>query len=172
MSYKPHIQVRYQIDTDCQIPAGRTVVVRDQPGSRSVILLAPGHASEQLAQQITRLSGHQIVHGSWRQRWTTDGRMQRPAQGLGLAVSRWERVPGDMLPAGRIVLGVEHDGSCVWLIDEDECSRQLQNDMNDLLYRLAGDGLWLQVWFRRRPQLAGPGRYPLHAPPAAPLAQV
>jgi hypothetical protein len=74
--------------------------------------------------------------------------MRRPAQGLGFAVSRWERVPGRMLPSGHAVYGVEEDGSGIWLVDEDECSQRVQNDMNDLLFRLAGDGLWIQCWLR------------------------
>ncbi len=86
-----------------------------------------------------------------------------------LAVSRWERVPGHMMPSGRVVVGVEEDGSIVWLVDEDECTRQAQNDMNDLLLRLVGDGLWIQCWFGRRPPppLASPA--PLLTVPGAPL---
>lgn len=85
-----------------------------------------------------------------------------------LAVSRWERVPGHMLPSGRVVVGVEEDGSIVWLVDEDECTRQAQNDMNDLLLRLVGDGLWIQCWFGRRP-LAAASPAPLLSAPGQPL---
>lgn len=162
MSYTPHIQVRYRLARRGEIPDGRTVEIKEQPGSQSAIVFAPGHSSRRLVDGITQLSSHQIVHGTWRQRWTADGRMQRPAQGLMVAVSRWERVPGRLLPSGRVVAGVEEDGSCVWLVDEDECTQQAQNAMNDLLLRLAGDGLWVQCWFNRQPQSAA-------ASPASPL---
>lgn len=171
MSYTPHIRVRYEIATQGQIADGRTIDILDRPGGQAAILLAPGHSSEPLAAEITRLSYHQIVHGMWRQRWTDDGRMRRPAQGLQVAVSRWETVPAHMMPSGRIVFGVEQDGSCVWLIDEDYCTRQLQNGMNDLLLRLAGDGLWIQMWLRRRP-LQAAAASPLLAPPTQPLLTV
>lgn len=170
MSYTPHIQVQYQLATHGELPTGRIVEIQDRPGGRASILIAPRESGIRLPSEITELSTHQIVHGTWRQRWTDDGRMRRPAQGLGLAVSRWERVPRRMLPSNRVTFGVEEDGSCIWLVDEDDCTRRLQNSMNDLLLRLAGDGLWLQCWFRRRPLAAGPDPDPLVLPPARPLA--
>lgn len=168
MSYTPHIQVRYRLARKGEIPDGRTVDIREQPGSQSAIVFAPGHSSRRLVDGITRLSSHQIVHGTWRQRWTDGGRMRCPAEGLMVAVSRWERVPGRLLPSGRFVVGVEEDGSCVWLVDEDECTQQAQNAMNDLLLRLAGDGLWVQCWLYRRPMRAPAGPAPLLITPAGP----
>jgi hypothetical protein len=170
MSYTPHIRIQYRLATRGEIPDGRAVDIRDEPGGQAAVLLAPAECDIRVPAQITVLSSHQIVHGSWRQRWTDDGRMRRAAQGLGVAVSRWERVPRRMLPSGHAVYAVEDDGSCVWLIDEDDCTHQLQNEMNDLLLRLAGDGLWIQCWLQQRPPLADPGSAPLLAPPARPLA--
>lgn len=164
MSYEPHIQVCYRTEGPGSMRGGCTVDIADRPGGQSTILLASSDCNRLVPQQITALSSHQIVNGQWRQRWTEDGRMRRPAQGLGLAVSRWERVPGRLLPSGHVVYGLEDDGSCIWLVDEDECTQRIQNDMNDLLFRLAGDGLWIQCWLRNT-----------HAPsvisaaPAAPL---
>lgn len=169
MSYTAHIQVHYRIATRGEIPDGRTVDIQDQPGSRSAVLIAPGHSSVRLTRAITDLAGHQVVHGAWRQRWTTDGRMRDPAQGLMLAVSRWERVPARMMPSGRVVVAVEEGGSCVWLVDEDECSQRAQNDMNDLLLRLAGDGLWIQCWPHRR-SLPASGPAPVLTMPGEALA--
>lgn len=157
MSYEPHIEVRYRLAEQGEIPVGRTVDVRDRPGEQAEILLDPDHSGPHLPVGITLLSSHHIVHGLWRQRWTTDDRMRGPARGLRVAVSRWERIPGHRLPAGLAVYGVEEDGSCVWLVDEDECTMQLQNDMNDMLLRLAGDGLWIQVWLKHHPAAGTPG---------------
>lgn len=95
--------------------------------------------------------------------------MKRPAQGLMLAVSRWETVPAHDLPDGQVVFGVAWRGTCIWLVSEDCCTRQLRDEMNDQLLRLAGDGLWIQVWFHRRPVPASPGSLPLLASPRAPL---
>lgn len=162
--YVPQMRVRYRMAAQEELPNGRAVDITDQPGTRSEILLSPRHSNQRLAEEITTLSSHQIVHGSWRQRWTSGSRMNAPAQGLGLAVSRWERVPARLLPTGRTVVGAEEDGSCVWLVDEDECDQRAANDMNDLLFRLAGDGLWLQAWFRRRPPVASTGATPRLAP--------
>lgn len=162
--YVPQIRVEYRVAAQDELPNGRSVDITDRAGGQSEILMSPRHTSRRLSSEITALSGHQIVHGAWRQRWTSGSRMNAPAQGLGLAVSRWERVPTRLLPTGRTVAGVEQAGMCVWLIDEDECDQRAANDMNDLLLRLAGDGLWLQVWFRRRPSAAGAGPVPLLAP--------
>ncbi|WP_032761310.1 hypothetical protein, partial [Streptomyces alboviridis] len=103
-------------------------------------------------------------------RWTDDGRLARPAQGLRLAVLRWEAVPPDMMPTGRLLVTVEDEGWCVHLIDERYCTRQLQGEINDLLLRLAGDGLWVQAWLRRRPLPMAAAPDPLLAPPALPMA--
>lgn len=164
MSYKPHKGLRYQLARPGQIRGGRTADIGDLPGGLATILLAPTDCDARLPAQFTRLAGHQIVHGLWRQRWTDDGRASRPARGLCLAVSRWERVPGDWLPSGHIVYGVEEQGSVIWLIDEDACTQQLANDMNDLLLRLVGDGLWVQSWFGHRPALPAEDLTPLLAP--------
>lgn len=149
MPYEPHIRVRYQLASPDRIRNGRTVDIEDRPAAQSAILLASSDCTSLIPEQLTGLCTHQIVNGSWRQRWTRPGRMQQPAEGRGLAVSRFERVAGRLLPAGHVVYGIEDDGSCIWLVDEDECTHRIQNDMNDFLFRLAGDGLWVQCWLRR-----------------------
>lgn len=161
----------YRLAAVGEIPDGRAVDIQDRPGGQAEVLLHPDHTEEPLCEQFTTLAGHYVAHGVWRQRWTNDGRMARPAQGLMLAVSRWETVPSGWMPSGRLALPIEDDGSCVWLIDERYCTEELRNDMNDLLLRLAGDGLWIQMWLRRRPIPAAPAPDPLVAPPlAAPVA--
>ena len=169
MSYKPYIEVQYQIAARDELPEGRVVDLQDRLGGQAAVLLDSDHCSDRLATAITRLSGHQVVHGIWRQRWTDDGRMNDPAQGLMVAVSRWERVPGHMLPDGRVVVCIEEEGSSVWLVDEDECTMRAQTEMNELLLRLAGDGLWVQHWIRRRPLPADSRPAPQLTAPGKPL---
>jgi hypothetical protein len=169
MSYRPHIHVRYRIATRGEIPGDRTADIRDLPGSRAEVLFAPGHIKPRLVAGITRLANHQVVHGSWRQRWTGSSQAAGEAQGFLRGVSRWERIPGRLLPSGRAVVCVEEDGSCVMLVDEDTCTPQLQNAVNDLHLRLAGDGFWIQVWFDRRPLPSALAPAPPLTTPRAPL---
>lgn len=169
MSYRQRIKMQYRIAVPGELLAGRTFDIQEEPEGKVAVLLDGDHHSPRLARDITQLSRHQTVHGFWRQSWSEGGRMERPAEGLMMAVSRWERVPGRMLPSGRVVVVIEEDGHSVWLIDEDECTRRGQNDANDQLLRLAGDGLWLQYWFgrRRAPATARPA--PLLTAPDTPL---
>jgi hypothetical protein len=171
MSHTPRIQVHYRVATSGEIRNGRTVDIRDTPDGQAVILLHPGETREPMPAQFTQLSSHHIVHGIWRQRWTDEERMTSPAQGLRVGISRWETAPSAMMPAEQIVVPVEHDRSCVWVIDEAYCTPRLLGDMNDLLLRLAGDGLWIQCWFPRRPRTALGALTPL-APSAVPLLPV
>ncbi|WP_405930358.1 hypothetical protein [Streptomyces sp. NBC_00827] len=76
------------------------------------------------------------------------------------------------MPPGHIVFGVSQGGSCVWLIDDRYCTHQLRDDMNDLLLRLAGDGLWIQVWFWDWPPGGAQTHRPLVAPSATSLVTV
>ncbi|WP_432158889.1 hypothetical protein [Streptomyces sp. bgisy153] len=147
---------------DGEIPDGRTTDIRDSPGGQAEVLLHPDHAEKRLCTEFTQVTSHLVAHGVWRQRWTNDGRMRRAPQGLMLAVSRWERVPARLMPRGHRMVTIEDEGSCVFLINEDSCTRQLQYDMNDLLLRLVGDGLWIQCWLRHRP---APLAAQLPAPP-------
>lgn len=173
MPYTAQIRVQYRIAEAGEIPDGHSVHIEDQPGSRLKILLHRRHTrGGMLPKAFTRLCSHQVVHGTWRQRWTEDGRMKRPPQGLGLAVSRWEAVPASEMPHGHIVFGVSRGGSCVWLIDDRYCTKQLVDDMNDLLLRLAGDGLWIQVWFWGWPPPAVRTPRPLFTPSATSLVTV
>lgn len=169
----PRIRVHYRIAKTGEIPDGKAVHIDERPGRQADILIDPLHTpGTMLPAVFTRLCSHLIVHGSWRQRWTDDDRMRRPAQGLGLAVSRWEAVPARRLPRGQIVFGLSQGGSCIWLIDDRFCTEQLVDDMNNLLLRLAGDGLWIQVWFSAWPPRAAlPPRLPV-SPSATSLVTV
>lgn len=168
MSYRPHIQAQYQIAEPGKITTGLAVDIEDQPAGRATVLFEPGEIEPWVISACNQLANHQIVHGLWRQRWTHDDRMRRPGKGLSLNLSRWERVPGHLLPDGHAVWVIEEAGSCVWLVNEDGVTQRLVNDMNDLLFRFVGDGLWLQIWFRRHIRLAQAAA-PLPIAPASPL---
>lgn len=149
MSYTPHMQVQYRIAEAGEISEGRTVELKDGPDGQVLILLAAGEVNRRVPVQISRLSTHQVVHGTWRERRTCTGPLARP-QDLGLAVCRWETVPGRLLPKGRDVVGIEEDGMCTWVVDGNACTARLRDEMNALFQRLAEQGVWLQVWLRHR----------------------
>lgn len=169
MSYTPHIEMRCRIAEPGEITNGRVLQIGDAEDGCVDVLVDGEHGTVRLVVQLNQIWAHTIVDGTWRQRWTHDGRMDEPAQGLGLCLSLLERVPSHRLPTGHVAYGIEREGACVWLIDEDECTKELQDDVNDLYLRLAGDGLWIQVWLRKRPPLIPSPRRPLLAPTVPPL---
>lgn len=136
----------YHLDFAGRIPPGRTLGVEDHKGGTADIFLHPLHAREPLVWGLNWVTRHQVGYGLWRQRWTDDERMKRAARGLGVAVSRWEIVPRREMPRDRYVFPVEQEGSCIWLIRSGCCTVDLRDDMNVMLERIAGDGLWEQAW--------------------------
>ncbi|MGW0599921.1 hypothetical protein ACWD11_22595 [Streptomyces sp. NPDC002776] len=163
MSYTPHTLVQYRLAEDGELDDGCLVDMRTPAANRVAVLFSPPQIDERLTHQLTRLSSHQVAHGAWRQSGSA------VPEGQWLSVTRWERVPGSWLPTGWLVLGVEEAGSCIWLVNEDACTQRLQHGMNDLLYRLASKGVYLQCWFRCSPPPAGALPEPVLRP-SAPLA--
>lgn len=159
-----HTTAQYQIARLGQLPPGRVVDVADQPGGQARILLHPLHASHRLADELTYIHHHLVGHGLWQQRWTDGARMSRPPQGLGIAVARWEIVPARAMPSGRLCMPVEEKDSCTWLLHEGHCTRALRDQMNQMLERVVGDGLWVQCWLPRQQQPPGTALGPQPAP--------
>lgn len=136
----------YHLDLSGRIPPGRVIYVEDHPGGLADIYVHPFHVRQQLLWDLNWTLRHQVGYGLWRQNWTHRGRMQHPAEGLGVAASVWEIVPADEMPRDRYVFPVEEDGSCVWLIRSGSCTITFLDEMNRMSDRIAGDGLWLQDW--------------------------
>ncbi|MFM9566162.1 hypothetical protein [Streptomyces turgidiscabies] len=53
------------------------------------------------------------------------------------------------MPRDRVVLTVEEEGSCTWLIRDGYITPELRDEMNEQLRRI-DSGLWLQGWPRGR----------------------
>ena len=159
----------YHIGLRDRVPPGRLVHVEDHPGGWADIYLHALHVRNPLVWQINWKTRHQVGYGLWRQRWTDDGRMEQPAQGLGIAISAWEIVPARKMPSGYYVFPVEQAGSCIWLIRAGFCTAALVDEMNMMLDRIAGDGLWLQGWYERPRESAVPSPMPLLSPVATPV---
>lgn len=160
----------YHIAQPGRIPRGELIHVDDCPGAMADIHLHPLHVRSWLVWDLNWVTRHQVGYGLWRQRWTHEGRMQEPVEGLGIAVSRWEIVPASAMPRERAVMAVEDEGSCVWLVREGQCTRDMRDAMNGMLERIAGDGLWLQRWYEHREVPPEPMRGPLLLPPAVPMS--
>lgn len=167
MPNEEHPSAVYRLAGTDLIPPGRLVYVDDRDDATSDIYLHRLHARSELVRELNWLTRHQVGDGLWRQRWTTEGRMQQPAEGRGIAVSRWEIVPAAAMPQDRTAFPTEEDGACIWNIRSGKCTAQLRDEMNRMLERIAGDGLWIQSWYER---IESPERQatptPLLAPPA------
>ncbi|MET8818518.1 hypothetical protein [Streptomyces rochei] len=161
----------YHLAQPGRLPSGRLVHVEDRPGALADIYLHTLHVREPLLWELNWITRHQVGNGLWQQRWTQDGRMQEPAKGLGLAVSRWEIVPDSAMPRGRAVMPVEEDGSCIWLIRAGYCTVSVRDAMNGMLERIAGDGLWLQRWEDRRGRWSASHPEPVLASPVVPMSR-
>ncbi|MDT7847256.1 hypothetical protein [Streptomyces justiciae] len=161
----------YHIDQFGQLPSGALLRAKDRPGGIVDVYLHPLHVRSELVWDLNWLTRHQVGNGLWRPGWAETGHMNEPAEGLGIAASRWEIVPAAAMPRRRTVIPVEEEGSVVWLVREGSCTRAMRDAMNALLDRIAGDGLWLQCWYERRERPAPEGSgSPLLAPPALPLS--
>lgn len=136
----------YHLDLSGRIPPGQLIYVEDHPGGLADIYVHPLHVRQPLLWDLNWTLRHQVGYGLWRQNWTHSGRMQHPAQGLGVAASSWEIVPSNEMPRDRYVFPIEEDGRCVWLIRSGYCTTAFLNEKNRMLDRIAGDGLWLQDW--------------------------
>ncbi|HET9381484.1 MAG TPA: hypothetical protein VFP69_11720 [Streptomyces sp.] len=143
--------MQYRTAKRGELPDGCTVEIRTGVNS-ALVLLSPQEVGNRLPLELTAHSSHQAAHGSWRRTGP-----EAPT-GYPLSVTRLERTPSDMLPSGRTAVAIEEAGSCIWLVDELECTQRLQNDMNDTLYELTRQGIWIQTWFtcRRQPPEVAP----------------
>lgn len=159
----------YHLGFQDRFSPGRLVHVEDHPGGWADIYLHALDVRNPLVSEFNRVTRHLVGCGLWRQRWTDDGRMQQAPRGLGIALSAWEIVPGNEMPRGYQVFPVEQDGSCIWLIRAGACTTALVDEMNAMLDRIAGDGLWLQGWYKRPGDEAWPSPVPSLSPWATPV---
>jgi hypothetical protein len=136
----------YHLDFAGRIPKGQVIHVEERPGGQADVYLHPLHVREPLVWELNWLSLNHVSYGYWRQRWTGEGQVQEDAENLGVAVSAWKIVPRSEMPDDRHIFFVENKGTCVWLARSGSCTVTVQNEMNNMLLRAAGDGLWEQSW--------------------------
>lgn len=138
--------VVYHLDFGGHIPPGRLVHPVETPDGTVEVYFHPLHIREPLVWELNWVTQHCVGFEYWRQRWTYDGRMHEAPEGLAIAESAWEIVPARKMPEGRYVFQFELKGSSFWKIRSGYCTESLRREMNLMLARIAGDGLWEQVW--------------------------
>lgn len=164
--YQPHLQLAFRIADPHEFPDDRTVHVKELSEGRLEFLLRVGHAWPSVAEQATLYGAHDVVHGEWRQDWAHSERFERPALGRLLGTFRWEGVPPDEMPDGHAYCNLTYVTGSVGLVRSDATTHRLRNDMNDVLLRAAGDGLWNHHWPIGRPPATGTRPTPLLTPAA------
>lgn len=143
---KDRSTVVYHLDAFGRRQPGRLIRIDDIPGGHSNVYFHPLHIRAQLVHELNQLGLHQVGHGLWRQRWIGPDRVDQPSQGFDLAESRWEIVPAREMPRRRCIVPIEEDGRCIWHIKAGYCTAELAAEMNSMLERIVGDGLWRQPW--------------------------
>lgn len=159
--------VVYHLDFSGVRQPGRLIRIDDSPDGQSDVYFHPLHIRAPLVHQLNQLGLHQVGHGLWRQRWIAPGSVNQPVEGLRVAESRWDIVPSREMPKRRHVVPIEEDGRCIWHIKAGYCTAALADEMNQMLERIVGDGLWLQSWHegqRISEPLLGPFLAPVLTP--------
>lgn len=160
--------VSYRYAEPDQILPGRLVGVGDMQEDHLNVYLHPLHARRRLCRDMTDISRHQIGHGLW-WGWMREDGIRLPVDGFRRATVQWEIVPAAAMPRDRVVVTVEEEGVCTWLIREGYITPELRDEMNEQLKRV-DSGLWLQGWPHGRARgvpLASPG--PVLAAPLLPV---
>ncbi|MFC8365574.1 hypothetical protein ACFUIY_37600 [Streptomyces griseorubiginosus] len=160
----------YHLDWAGRIPKGQVIHVDDRPGGQADVYFHPLHVREPLLWELNSLSHNHVGFGYWRQRWTHEGRVQEEAEHLGVAVSAWKIVSPDEMPDDRHIFFIENKGTCLWLVRSGYCTVTVQNQMNAMLLRAAGDGLWEQSWDDGQDLPKPRPCVPLVAPPLVPTS--
>lgn len=141
------VQIAFEIVPESTLPPD-AVVALDEVDGLITARIAEGHITPELRAELEEL--HRTV--TQQQRWVQTSpeldphRLERPAEGLGIAHVAWERVAAGVLPEGVLAAPVERDRMLVWLLHEHHASTRLCAEVTEYGRRIAGDGLWEQRW--------------------------
>ncbi|MGW7473697.1 hypothetical protein ACWGIT_19140 [Streptomyces cyaneofuscatus] len=141
------VRIEFKIVPMETLPPGVAVAL-DEVDGLIVARIGDKHATDALCAELEELHRTVTQQERWVQTSTASDphRLERPAEGLGIAHVAWERVPAETLPHGVLAAPVERDGMLVWLLHEDHASAQLCAEVSEYGRRIAGDGLWEQRW--------------------------
>ncbi|MEU5302246.1 hypothetical protein ACH4YO_23745 [Streptomyces noursei] len=136
-------EMRYEVDTEGKVPAGRALSVTEEPGL-VVATFRPGDATEALCEQLNVVCRHIFRNGLWEQRWGADEGAE-PGEHALLKI-RFEILPADAFPEVLVCLPRERPGEFVWFIREPHMSQQACDEANAHLRRAVLAGRWVQRW--------------------------
>ncbi|MFJ2111975.1 MULTISPECIES: hypothetical protein [unclassified Streptomyces] len=137
-----------EVVPDSELPQGRAVFLDEGPGwIRSRI--GQSHITDEMRDPLAEKYRTVLVRQQrWVQTWGGDsdfGRLERPAENLGIAEAVWKIVPARRLLPGELCSPGEDDGRLVWSLRKGHVTPQLVDEMNVYLHRMVGDGLWIQL---------------------------
>ncbi|MEU2800356.1 hypothetical protein [Streptomyces sp. NPDC007117] len=147
ISGRASVRIAFELVSEVTLPPGVAVALEEVDGLITA-RIGESHMTPELRAEIEEL--HRTV--TQQERWVQTSpesdphRLERPAEGLGVAHVAWERVAAGVLPRGVLAAPVERDRMLVWLLHEDHASAQLCGEMSEHGRRIAGDGLWEQRW--------------------------
>ncbi|MFF3398291.1 hypothetical protein ACFYW6_07230 [Streptomyces sp. NPDC002659] len=144
--YNEITAIRYENATDDELPDGSHIDIQEASGL-AIVRLRKGYASPLLCTQLTEMSRPMHECARWVQDWDgTPDRAHQPVEGRHIASARWELRPPTDLPDGLACIPIERPGEIVWFIRVGEARPELVDEMNRILERIVGDGLWRQRW--------------------------
>ncbi|WP_228989459.1 hypothetical protein [Streptomyces sp. DH8] len=144
---KAPVRIAFEIVPESTLPPD-TAVVLDEVDGLITARIGKRHITPELRAELEDL--HRTV--TQQERWVQTSpeldptRLERPAEGLGIAHVAWERVAAEVLPTGVLAAPLERDRMLVWLLHEDHASAQLCAEVSEYGRRIGGDGLWEQRW--------------------------
>ncbi|MFE0189321.1 hypothetical protein [Streptomyces sp. NPDC058989] len=135
--------LRYEVDREGKVPAGRALLVREEPGF-VLATFRPGDVSEVLCEQLNIVCRYIFSNGLWVQRWGADESTE-PSEHTRLKI-RFEIVPDDAFPKDHVCIPRERPGEFTWFIREPHMSQQACDESNAHLRQAVRAGLWMQRW--------------------------
>jgi hypothetical protein len=127
------------------LPHGRSIWVDEEPGRADVHILR-GEATQAFCTRMTEMHEHILSEAFWVQVWEEGAlRVGAPPQRLGFAHATWE-IDDENNTVGELAVPLERAGRFVWMIRAGHVKPTAVAEMNQLLLRIVGDGLWQQRW--------------------------
>lgn len=134
---------RYRVATrEDEIPPGRVVSVKDEPGVATVIV-RPGHATKRFLADIEEQQRVMLTTGQWMR--LAPGTDPAPDQ-VRVTEALWVLKPAHELPARVLCMPIEEPGWHAWVIRDGEASEQLVAEMSEILTAMVRAGVWVQRW--------------------------
>ncbi|MER7815577.1 hypothetical protein [Streptomyces sp. NPDC096153] len=140
MRNAPHVSYQLATDDD-DIPPDRVVHLRDPDGDSIVLLVRPGHATEELLREQEQQLRSMLETGLWYRPEPTPEAANHPRR---VRAAGWIARPPDELPDGALCMSMEEVGRHMWIVRDTEVSAQCVAEMNELLMAMVTNVIWIQ----------------------------